>query len=209
MKLYVHQAACSLSPHIVARELELDVDIVHVERGTHQTSDGQDFLAINPNGYVPALVLDDGEIVIEGPAIVQCLADLKPDGGLAPRSVAERRRIQSLLNFISTEIHKPMVQMFAPAYAPVKDVLHQHVAARLGWIATRFEGDYLTGDRFSIADAYLFVCLNWSQWLGIDLFRWPELELLMRRVGARSRVREALETEGLALQPDGLFFAPA
>jgi glutathione S-transferase len=102
-----------------------------------------------------------------------------------------------------------MGQMFAPAYAPVKDVLHQHVAARLGWIATRFEGDYLTGDRFSIADAYLFVCLNWSQWLGIDLSQWPELEALMRRVGARSRVRKALETEGLALQPNGLFFAPA
>lgn len=209
MKLYIQKAACSLSPHIVARELELDVDIVHVERGTHQTSDGRDFLAINPNGYVPALVLDDGEIVIEGPAIVQHLADLKPDGGLAPRSVADRRRIQSLLNFISTEIHKPMGQMFAPAYAPVKVVLHRHVAARLGWIATRFEGDYLTGDGFSIADAYLFVCLNWSQWLGIDLSQWPELEAHMRRVGARSRVREALEAEGLALRPDGIFFAPA
>ena len=88
-----------------------------------------------------------------------------------------------------------------PGYAPVKDVLHERVAARLGWIATQFEGDYLTGERFSIADAYLFVCLNWSQWLGIDLSRWPELEALMRRVGARSRAREALETEGLALQP--------
>lgn len=209
MKLYVRQAACSLSPHIVARELELDIEIVHVERGTHQTSDGQDFLAINPNGYVPVLVLDDGEIVLEGPAIVQYLADLKPDGGLAPRNVAERRRIQSLLNFVSTEIHKPMGQMFAPAYAPVKDVLHQQVAARLGWIATQFEGNYLTADRFSIADAYLFGCLNWSQWLGIDMSQWSELEALMRRVGARPRVREALETENLALRPDGIFFAPA
>jgi glutathione S-transferase len=209
MKLYVRPAACSLSPHIVARELDLDIDIVRVERGTHQASDGQDFLAINPNGYVPALVLDDGEILIEGPAIVQYLADLKPDGNLAPRSVAERRRIQSLLNFIATEIHTPMGQMFAPAYAPVKDALHRHVATRLGWIATQFEGDYLRGDRFSIADAYLFVCLNWSQWLGIDLSCWPELELLMRRVGARSGAREALATEGLALKPDGYFFAPA
>ncbi len=208
MKLYVRQAACSLAPHIVARELELDIDIVHVERGTHHTSDGQDFLAINPNGYVPVLVLDDGEIVIEGPAIVQYLAELKPDGGLAPRSAAERRRIQSLPNFISAEIHKPMVQRFAPAYAPVKEVLHQHVVARLDWIATQFEGDHLTGDRFSIADAYLFVCLNWSQWLGIDLSHWPELEAFMRRVGARSRVREALEAEGLALRSDGIFFAP-
>jgi glutathione S-transferase len=208
MKLYIRPAACSLSPHIIARELEFDVGIVQVERGTHRTGDGQDFLAINPNGYVPALVLDDGEIVIEAAAIVQYLADLKPDGGLAPRSAAERRRIQSLLNFIATEIHKPMGQMFDPAYAPVKDVLHQHVAARLGWIATQFGGDYLTGDRFSIADAYLFVCLNWSQWLGIDLSRWPELEMFMRRVGARPRVREALEAEGLASRPDEIFFAP-
>lgn len=209
MKLYIHQAACSLSPHIVARELGLDMDVIHVDRKTHQASDGQDFLAINPNGYVPVLVLDDGEIVIEGPAIVQYLADLRPEGGLAPRSVAERRRIQSLLNFIATEIHKPMEQMFGQAYAPVKDVLHRHVAARLGWIAGRLEGDCLAGDRFSSADAYLFVCLNWSQWLGIDLSQWPELEGFMRRVGARPGVREALETEGLVLRPDGLFFAPA
>lgn len=209
MKLYIRPAACSLAPHIVARELDIDIDIVHVERGTHQGSDDQDFLTINPNGYVPALVLDDGEILIEGPAIIQYLADLKPDGGLAPRSAGERRRIQSLLNFISTEIHKPMGQLFAPAYAPVKDVLHQHIATRLGWIATQLRGDYLTGDTFSIADAYLFVCLNWSQWLGIDLSQRPELEMFMRRVGARSRAREALETEGLALRPDGIFFAPA
>lgn len=209
MKLYIRPAACSLSPHIIARELELDIGIVHVERSTHRTGDGQDFLAINPNGYVPALMLDDGEIVIEGPAIVQYLTNLKPDGSLAPRSAAERRRIQSLLNFIATEIHKSMGQMFDPAYAPVKDVLHQHVAARLGWIATQFEGDYLTGDGFSIADASLFVCLNWSQWLEIDLSRWPELELFMRRVGARPRVREALKAEGLTPRPDGIFFAPA
>ncbi len=102
-----------------------------------------------------------------------------------------------------------MGQMFAPAYAPVKVVLHERVAARLDWIASQFEGDYLAGDRFSIADVYLFVCLNWSQWLGIDLSRWPELELLMRRVGARQRVREAIEAEGLTPRPDEIFFAPA
>jgi len=208
MKLYIHQAACSLSPHIIARELDLNVEIAHVDRGTHKTSDGLDFLAINANGYVPALVLDDGEIVVEGPAIVQYLADLKPDGGLAPRDPGERRRIQSLLNFVSTEIHKPMGQMFAPAYAPVRDVLHKHVTARLDWIATRFEGEYLTGDRLSVADVYLFVCLNWSQWLGVDLARWPRLETFMRCIGTRPRVLEALEAEGLAPRTNGTFFAP-
>ncbi len=208
MKLYVRPAACSLSPHIVARELGLDIDIIQVERDTHLASDGHDYLTTNPNGYVPALVLDDGEILLEGPAIVQYLADLEPDGQLAPRSAAERRRIQSLLNFIATEIHTPMGQMFAPAYAPVKDVLHRHVAARFGWTASQCAGGYLTGDRFSIADAYLFACLNWSQWLGIDLSRWPELERHMGAVGARPAVRAALAAEGLAHDADGIFFAP-
>lgn len=207
MKLYVRRAACSLSPHIIARELGLDVEIIHVDRSTHKASDGQDFLAINPNGYVPVLVLDNGEIILEGPAIVQALADLKPDQSLAPKDARERRRIQSLLNFVATEIHKPMVQLFAPAYAPVKDVLHKHVAVRLDWIATRFEGVYLTGYKLSVADVYLFVCLNWSQWLGIDLSRWPRLEAFMRRVGARPRVLEALSAEGLAPLANGIFFA--
>src|SRR5262245_57904325 len=106
LKLYIHQAACSLSPHIVARELGLDLRIVAVDRGTHKTAEGEDFLAINPNGYVPALVLEDGEILLEGPAIVQHLAELKPEGGLAPRDAFERRRVQSLLNFVATELHK-------------------------------------------------------------------------------------------------------
>ena len=207
MKLYIHQAACSLSPHIVARQLGLDVEIIHVERATHRTSDGQDFLAINPNGFVPVLVLDDGEIVIEGPAIVQYLADLKPEGGLAPQTAQERRKIQSLLNFVSTEIHKPMGQMFAPAYAPVKEVLHKHVAARLDWAVSRLEDGHLTG-ALSVADIYLFVCVNWSQWLGIDLSRWPQLEAFMKGIGSRPSALEALKAEGLYPSSNGIFFAP-
>lgn len=208
MKLYIHQAACSLSPHIVSRELGLDIEIVHVERGTQRTSDGQDFLSLNPNGYVPILLLDDGETLMEGPAIVQYLADLKPEAGLSPQAGKGRRRTQSLLNFVSTEIHKPMVQMFNPSYAPVKAALHKHVATRFDWIAKQFAGDYLSGDTFSIADAYLFVCLNWSQWLGIDLSRWPQLETFMKRVGARPKVREALDAEGLIPDANGIFVAP-
>ncbi|WP_331374775.1 glutathione S-transferase family protein [Sinorhizobium chiapasense] len=208
MKLYIQQAACSLSPHIIARELELDIEIIEVERGTQRTSDGEDFLAINPNGYVPVLVLDDGEILTEGPAVVQHLADIKPSGDLAPRDVRERRRIQSLLNFVSSELHKPMVQMFYPDYAAVKDVLRKHVTARLDWISAQFAGDFLTGDRLSVADVYLFVCLNWSPWLDIDLSRWPGLEAFMRRVGARPAVREALRAERLAHRANGVFFAP-
>lgn len=208
MKLYIHPAACSLSPHIVARELGLDMEVIRVDRATHRAADGGDFLAINPNGYVPALVLDDGEILMEGPAIVQHLAEMNRAGGLVPQDPRERRTIQSLLNFTATELHKPMAQLFYPAYAPVADVLRSHVASRLDWVSTRFDGDFLTGDRLSLADIYLFVCLNWSQWLDIDLSRWPRLETFMRQMAERPAVLEAIEAEGLVRHPGGVFFAP-
>lgn len=209
MKLYTHPAACSLSPHIIARELGLDLEIVPVERGKHRTADGRDFLAINPNGYVPALVLDDGEVVLEGPAIVQYLAELRPQAGMMPQDAQARAQLRMLLNFVSTELHKPMVQMFAPAYTPVRDVLHRHVAARLDWVSARLDvGPYLMGERFSLADAYLFVCLNWCQWLNIDLSEWPRLVVFMRRVGMRPGVKAALAAEKLASHSGGVFFAP-
>jgi glutathione S-transferase len=209
MKLYTQRAACSLASHIIAYELGLDIEIVRVDRATHRTSDGEDFLAINPNGYVPALVLEDGEILIEGTAILQYLAGLKPEAGLMPEDAKGRRVTQSLLNFIATELHKPMAQMMTPDYAQVKQAIQEHVAPRLDWIAGRLTGDYLLGDTFSVADAYLFVCLNWSQWNGIDLTRWPVLEALMQRVGRRPAVLTALQAEGLSPWGEGVFFAPA
>ena len=109
---------------------------------------------------------------------------------------------------MATELHKPMAQMFSPEHAAVKDGLRNHVTARLDWTSARFAGDFLIGDRLSLADIYLFVCLNWSQWLDIDLSRWPRLEAFMRQVGARPAVREALRAEGLAHQANGMFFAP-
>ncbi|PJI40230.1 MAG: glutathione S-transferase [Ferrovibrio sp.] len=209
MKLYMHQAACSLSPHIIARELDLEVEIVPVERGTYRTADDTDYLAVNPNGYVPALVLDDGEVVLEGPAIVQRLAELRPQAGMMPQDLRARAQLQSLLNFISTELHKPMTQMFNPAYAPVRDVLQRHVAGRLNWVSTRLDvNPYLMGEAFSLADAYLFVCLNWCQWLGIDLSEWPRLVVFMLRVGKRPGVQAALAAEKLAPHSGGVFFAP-
>ncbi len=207
-KLYIHRAACSLSPHIVVRELGLDVQIEPVDRVTHQAADGENFLGINPNGCVPVLVLDDGEVLMEGPAIVQHLAAMKPEGGLLATDEKRRRRVQSLLNFIATEIHQPMAQMFYPEYAPVKDALRSHVSKRLDWLSGQFAGDFLTGDALGLADIYLFVCLNWSLWLDIDLARWPRFETLMREVGARPAVREALAAEGLAHQPNGIHFTP-
>lgn len=209
MKLYMHQAACSLSPHIIARELGLDVEIVPVERGTHRAADGRNFLTVNPNGYVPALELDDGEVVFEGPAIVQYLAELRPQAGMMPQDPRARAQLQTLLNYVSTELHKPMTQLFSPAYAPVHDVLRRHVTARLDWMSTRLGvAPYLTGEAFSLADAYLFVCLNWSQWLDIDLSEWPRLVTFMLRVGARPGVQAALAAEKLAPHSGGVFFAP-
>lgn len=209
MKLYIRRAACSLAPHIISRELGLALNIVPVDRDSHLTRDGEDFHTVNPNGYVPVLVLDDGEVLLEGTAIVQYLAALKPEAGLMPADERGRRLVQSLLNFIATEIHKPMAQMLTADYAQVKDTLHRNVAARLDWIAGQFKGDYLTGDRFGVADAYLFVCLNWSQWNGIDLKGWPRLQAFMQRVVRRPAVHEALMAEGLAPKADKGFFGPA
>jgi glutathione S-transferase len=210
MKLYMHAGACSLAPHIVCRELGLPVALVAVDRKTHKTPDGQDYLQINGNGYVPALQLDDGQVMIEGPAILQYLGGLKPEENLVPAAgTAERLALQSLLNFITAELHKPMAMMFYPDYAPVREVLKGHVAKRLDWIAPRLAGPFLTGETFTVADSYLFVCLNWLPFLGMDLTRWPALSAFMGEVGKRPKVREALAAEGLVpWRDEGIFFAP-
>lgn len=211
MKLYMHPAACSLSPHIVSRELGLDIELVEVDRKTHRTSSGEDYLAINGNGYVPALMLDDGKVLTEGPAIVQFLAECSPEGGrvLPKAGTYARSQVQSYLNFITSELHKPMAMLFNPAYEGAHASLHELVSKRLDWLNGQFAGPYLTGDDFTIADAYLFVCLNWSPWIKIDLTRRPALQEFMARVGARPNVRRALQAEDLeAFETDGIFFAP-
>jgi len=210
MKLYMHPGACSLSPHIVCRELGLPIELIEVDRATHRTSTGEDFYGISGNGYVPALKLEDGTVLTEGPAIVQYLAELRPQATLLPKSgTIDRARVQSWLNFITSELHKPMVLMFRPPYAPVKSTLFELVQKRLDWLATQIAGPYLTGETFTVADAYLFVVLNWSPWLEIDLGRWPVLQAFEARVGARPRVQEALTAEGLApFGEEHTFYAP-
>jgi glutathione S-transferase len=209
MKLYMHPAACSLSPHIVMRELGLPVELVPVDRKTHRTADGGDFLAVNGNGYVPVLGLEDGSTLMEGPAILQFLADQRPEAGLLPPGGIERVRIQTWLNFVTSELHKPMAMLFNPAYAPAAAALRAHVEKRLDWLATQLAGGYLAGEGFTVADAYLFVCLNWTPWLGIDLARWPALADFMRRIAGRPKVQEALAAEDLVPRDrTGIFFAP-
>lgn len=207
MKLYMHSAACSLSPHIVCRELGLDVELVHIDRISLRTSDGRDFREINGNGYVPLLELGDGTRITEGPAIVQYLADLKPEAGLVPPAgTLERVRLQSWLNFITSELHKPMAMQMYPEYAASRDALRAHATKRFNWLSAQLTAPYLMGAQYSIADAYLFVCLNWTQFQKFDLSPWPKLTDLMRRVAARPAVQQALAAEGLVPRDGGGFY---
>ena len=197
MKLYMMPGACSLSPHIVLRELGLDFEAVLVRRDK-STSNGDDFLKVSPNAYVPALALDDGQVLTEGPAIVQYLADLRPESGLAPANgTIARYQLQSTLNFISTELHKGYTPLFRPGCTDeTRAAQFEHLTKRLNAIVPRLEGkQYLTGDTFTIADAYLFTVMGWSRFVHFDLSPWPALQAFMERVAARPTVRAALDAE--------------
>ena len=201
MKLFLKPGACSLSPHIVLEELGLPYQTETVDLKTKQTASGQDFLAINPKGYVPALQLDGGELLTEGPAIVQYLADLAPEKKLAPANGSlQRYQLQSWLTFIGTELHKSCSPFFNPA-APqaMKDMACANLERRLAYVAQQLEGrDYLLGGDFSVADAYLFTVLGWVKYLPVDLSAWPLLQAYQARVAARPAVQAALKAEGLA-----------
>lgn len=201
MKLYFSPGTCSLSPHIVLRELGLPFEAIKVDIATKQTADGTDFRTVNPKGYVPALQLDDGRILTEGPAIVQYLADQVPDKQLAPPNGSwERYRLQEWLNFISTEIHKQFSPLFnASNPDSVKDAQKTRLAQRFGEISPLLEKqDYLTGDRFSVADAYLFTVLGWSRYFHIDLNQWPGIAKFVERIAARPAVAQAMDVEAAA-----------
>ena len=167
---------------------------------TKQLDGGGDFWAINSKGYVPTLELDNGQVLTEGPAIVQYIADQNPESGLAPKAgTMERYRLQEWLNFITSEIHKGFSPLFDPMLAPdVKQVFKDKLGKRFDWLTTQLSGkQYLMGDTFTVADGYLFTVLNWCQWVGIDLSKWPVLKDYQARVSARPKVQEALKAEGL------------
>jgi glutathione S-transferase len=200
MKLYLSPGACSLSPHIVLREAGIPFSTVKVDTKTKQMDGGGDFRTVNPKGYVPALELDDGSVLTEGPAIVQYLADRAPGSNLAPANgTLERYRLQEWLNFITSELHKQFSPLFDPTTSEeVKQKLRERISGRLDWVNRQLEGrDFLMGSRFTVTDAYLFTVVNWCQWTGIDLARWPVLAGYMKRVAARPKVQEALKAEGL------------
>ena len=194
-------APARLSPHIVAREAGLSIELKLVDRTTKQIEGGGDYLILNPKGSVPALMLDDTSVLTEAAVIVQYLADLKPEAGLTPRlGTFERYRMQELLNFIATEIHKGFAPLFNQgAPKATLEAFMTRLSSRLDLVAASFKGrPYLTGDAFSIADAYLFTCLRWSGRTGVNLSRWPPLTAFVARVAARPHVQEALKHEGLA-----------
>jgi glutathione S-transferase len=200
LKLYFAPGACSLSPHIVLREAQIPFELERVSQSKKRTASGADFWSVNPKGYVPTLQLDDGQILTEGPAIVQYLADQKPAAGLAPANgTMERYRLQEWLNFISTELHKQYSPLFNPkAPEETKAAQRDYLVKRIGFVAERLAGKpYLLGERFSVADAYLFTVLSWSPLVGFDLSRWPTIVEYLERVGARPAVQAALEAEGL------------
>lgn len=201
MKLYYAPYTCSLSPHIVLRELGLPFELVKVDNKTKRTADGRDFLAINPKGYVAALELDDGQVLTEGPAIVQYLADLKPQAGLAPPAGSwQRVRLQEWLNFITSEIHAGSAPLFDEALGEdAKAIFRNKLFKRLDVLEGRLgANEFLMGDAFGVADAYLFTVLGWFRFFSIDLGRWPALAGYAKRVGGRAAVRDALRAEAIA-----------
>jgi glutathione S-transferase len=200
MKLYYSTGACSLSPHIVLREAGFPFELEKVNLASKKTSSGDDYLEVNPKGYVPALRLDSGDVLTEGPAIVQYLADKAPEKQLAPAAgTMERYHLVEWLNFISTEVHKSFSPLFKPnTPEETKQAYRDLIAKRLGIVEKQLQGrDYLTGNQFSVADAYLFTVLCWARPMSIDLGQWPAVQAYMQRVAARPAVHEAMKVEGL------------
>jgi glutathione S-transferase len=200
LKLYYAPGACSLSPHIVARECGVEVVLEKVDVASKKTASGKDFLAINPKGYVPALELDNGEVLTEGPVIAQYLADRSRSEMWAPLSgTLERYRLQEMLGFINSEVHKSFGPLFNPGVsAEVRE-------ERLGYLRKRFafldkklaETPFLLGHRFSPADAYLFVMVSWAEYVKLDLSDFANVKAFQQRVAARPAVQAALRAEGL------------
>lgn len=201
MKLYFAPGTCSLSPHITLRELGIPFELIKVDNKTKKTATGDDFLAVNPKGYVPALETQNGQVLTEGVAIVQYLADLKGNTTLAPANGTwERARLQETLNFITTELHGTMGPMFNPALpADVKEIFKAKLIRRIDYIAgVLAKQDYLQGAEFTVADAYLFTVLGWPKYFGIALTQWPVIASYVERIAKRPSVKEALGAEAAA-----------
>jgi glutathione S-transferase len=201
MRLYYTPGACSLAPHIVAREAGLAFDLAKVDLATKKIEDGSDYLAVNPKGAVPALQLDHGLVLTEAAVLLQYLADRAPEAGLIPPAGTIHRYVtQEWLNFVATELHKgfgPLWRQDTPV--EFRETTKQTLAGKFAYLDKLFATrPHLTGESFSVADAYAFTVLGWARFMAIDLGRWPNLAAYLERIGARPKVREALAAEGLA-----------
>ncbi len=200
MKLYYAPGACSLSPHIVSREAGIDLEFERADIAQKKTETGKDFWGVNPKGQVPVLETDDGQKLTEGPVIVQYLADQKPGSGLVPApGTIDRYRVQEWLSFVGSEMHKTYGPLFRPTTPEEFKVLSREVIGRrIAWLDKELAGkQYLMGDKFTVADAYLFTVLRWSPRVGVDLSKSANVVAYVDRVAARPKVQEALKAEGL------------
>lgn len=200
MKLYYLPGACSLASHIVIKELGLNCESIKVTRGSKEAADGRNLKDINPKGQVPALLLDNGEVLTESAVLVQYLADQKPEAGLIPAyGTWQRYRTQEFLNYIATELHKGYGMLFNPAASEERKAEDKANLEKKFTLLSSLLGDkpYALGDTFSVADAYLFTVLSWTKRVGVDLSPWENLSAFVARVGSRPAVIAALQEEGL------------
>ncbi len=200
MKLYYAAGACSLSPHIVANEIGLDVKLEKVDTKSHTYDGGSDFYEVNPKGYVPALEIGGGDVLTEGPAIVQYLGDQKPQSGIVPAAGSpERYRLQEMLGYINSEIHKTYSPLFNSAIAPqTADERRAYLAKRYKYLDELLgKQDYLVGGKFGAADAYLYTVTRWAPFVKLDLAAFPNVQAFQRRIEARPAVQKALKEEGI------------
>jgi glutathione S-transferase len=200
MKLFTRTGSCSLASNISLREAGIPFELVKVNRHDGKTSDGVAFTDINSKGYVPALLLDSGELLTENAALLQYIGDLNPAAKLAPPvGSIERYRLNEWLAYINSEVHKSYSPLFYPnAPEAMKEYARGNLTKRVGWLAENLGSKpFLMGEQFTVADAYLFVVLSWAPHVNFDLTRWPNLVAFQQRVGARQHVMEALDSEGL------------
>lgn len=200
MKLYYAPGACSMAVHIALRETGQKFDAVKVDLRQHKTESGADYYAVNPKGYVPALRLDNGEVLTEDAVLLQYVADLKPETGLALKAgTMERYRLMEWLNFISSEVHKTLGALFNPKITPEwKDNQIALFSRRCDYLVKSLDGKaYLLGDKFTVADAYLFTVLGWANYFQLDMSRWPSLKEYIAGIAARPAVKDAMRAEGL------------
>jgi glutathione S-transferase len=203
VKLYLAPNACSLAIDIVARELKVLLTLEWVDVRAKRLKDGGDYFRINPKGQVPALALDDGELLTEGPVIMQCLADARPGNDLLPQGGSlDRYRVLEWLNFISSELHKGFTPLFRPTTPPAyRKIAIENLSTRLSWLNDVLsERPYLTGGTFTLADAYCYTIVTWSRIHNLDLSRWPHLSAYVERIEARESVQAARQAEATEIR---------